>query len=302
MSETTTTLTAALHEARELLSDLLEAARKGTIIPVRLPGQIESIQAAVQRASDAAAKDAETRKAALAAGDHSEVMREQAYFISHAIHELRTPMTSIRGYGDMLLSGAMGSLTDMQKQFLETMRTNTRRMESLLTDVSDTAKIRGNTLRVQPKMDTFKNIAMTAEKQMQPAAEQLGRKLTFEIPNGLPLLNVDGELLVKALCKVIDNGLRYNRDDGGVTVRAAGSDNRLTITIQDDGIGMTADDLKQLGTIYFRSEREEVRAHKGSGLGIPVTFGIVRALDGTVDVQSELDKGTTVTITLPGMS
>ena len=87
-----------------------------------------------------------------------EFLKEQAFFISHAVHELRTPMTSIRGYTDMLRS--MGPLNDMQKQFVETIRVNSRRMEGLLTDVSDTSKIKGGTLRTNLKMDMFKNIAM----------------------------------------------------------------------------------------------------------------------------------------------
>lgn len=308
MTNSTASVASSLEEVRELLSDLIEAARKGTIIPVRLPGQLESIQMAVQRASDAHSKaEAEreaAKKAAAANGgvDNTEFMREQAYFISHAIHELRTPMTSIRGYADMLGSGAMGALNDMQKQFIETIRTNSRRMEGLLTDVSDTAKIRGNTLRVQPKMDMFKNIAMMVEKQMRPVAEQLNKTLTLDIPNGLPILNVDSELLTKALCKVIENGLRYSKEDGEVKLRASAEGNQLTIVVEDNGIGMTPAELAQLGTIYFRSDREEVRTHKGSGLGIPVTFGIIRMLDGTIDVKSEADKGTTVTIKLTGMS
>ena len=105
-------------------------------------------------------------------------------------------MTSIRGYSDMLRS--MGALNDMQKQFVETIRTNSRRMEGLLTDVSDTAKIKAGALRTNLKMDMFKNIAMMVEKQAQPVTEELGRKLTFDIPQGLPILNVDGELLAKA--------------------------------------------------------------------------------------------------------
>ena len=115
----------------------------------------------------------------------------------------------------------MGALNDMQKQFVETIRTNSRRMEGLLTDVSDTAKIKGGTLRTNLKMDMFKNIAMMVEKQAQPVTEELGRKLTFDIPQGLPILNVDGELLAKALYKLVENGLRYSGEDGEVTVRAS---------------------------------------------------------------------------------
>jgi signal transduction histidine kinase len=295
VTEQLTAALAALDDALKQLTELAEAARKGAIIPVRLPGQVEAIQTVVQTARDAADKAAKTPAAAVD-------QKEQAAFISHAVHELRTPMTSIRGYADMLASGSMGAINDMQKQFVETIRTNARRMESLMSDVSDTAKIRGGTLRVQPKMDMFKNIAMNVEKTMRPTAEQLNKTLTFDIPQGLPILNVDGELLAKALCKLVENGLRYSGDDGAVTLRAAAEGSLLRIVVEDNGIGMTPDELAQLGTIYFRSEREEVRTHKGSGLGIPVVFGIVRLLDGTMDVKSEPGKGTTFTITLTGMT
>jgi signal transduction histidine kinase len=292
-----------LDQAKALLDELIEAARTGAIIPVRLPGQLEAIQTALnQAATNQVATNQVESPSAAPSSDQAELLKEQAYFVSHAVHELRTPMTSIRGYADMLASGAMGAVNDMQKQFIETIRANSRRMESLLTDVSDTAKIRGGTLRVQPKMDMFKNIAMNVEKQMRPVAESLSRSLVIDIPQGLPILNVDGELLVKALCKLVENGLRYSGENGEVTLSASADANRLAIRVQDNGIGMTPAEISQLGTIYFRSENEIVRSHKGSGLGIPIVFGIIRLLDGTIDVQSEPDKGTTVTIRLTGMS
>jgi signal transduction histidine kinase len=197
---------------------------------------------------------------------------------------------------------SMGELNDMQKQCIETIRTNSRRLETLLTDVSDTAKIKGGALRTNLKMDMFKNIALMVEKQAQPLTEELGRKLTFDIPQGLPILNVDGELLAKAIYKLVENGLRYSNENGEVTVRGIADGNKLTITVQDNGIGMTPDDLNQLGTIYFRSENDTVRSYKGSGLGIPVAYGIVHLLGGMITVESEPDKGTAFTITLTGMS
>jgi two-component system cell cycle sensor histidine kinase PleC len=175
-------------------------------------------------------------------------------------------------------------------------------METLLTDVSDTAKIKGGVLRTNLKMDMFKNIAMMVEKQAQPLVEDLGRKLTLDIPQGLPILNVDGELLAKAIYKLVENGLRYSGENGEVTVRGSADGNKLVITVQDNGIGMTPEDLNQLGTIYFRSDNEVVRSFKGSGLGIPVEYGIIHLLGGMITVQSEPGKGTTFTMTLTGMS
>jgi signal transduction histidine kinase len=278
------------------LQALVDAAKSGAIIPVRLAGQLEEIAALLKEAADAPLADAPS------VSDSSDLLREQAYFVSHAIHELRTPMTSIRGYADMIVNPAMGTLTDMQKQFMETIRTNSRRMDSLMTDVSDIAKIRGGTLKIALKMDMFKNIAMMVENAMKPVAEQIGRTLTFDIPQGLPLLNTDGELLAKAINKLVENGLRYQeREDGSVTVRGRADGNTLVVEIVDTGIGMTAEDLAQLGTVYFRSENEVVRSYKGSGLGVPVAYGIVKALGGSVEVQSKEGEGTTFTVKIAGM-
>jgi signal transduction histidine kinase len=293
-------VTSALEQAQQQLTELIEAARKGAIIPVRLTGQLEAIQTLLTQASDEAAKQAASAKPP---ADQAEFLREQAYFVSHAIHELRTPMTSIRGYADMLVSMGSGSgLNDMQKGFLDTIRGNARRMEGLLTDVSDMAKIRSGVLKLNEKMDMFKNVAMMVEKNMRPLAEQLGKTLTLDIPQGLPILNTDGELLAKALTKLVENGLRYSGENGEVTVRGAAQNNKLIITVSDNGIGMSPEELAQLGTIYFRSENELVRSFKGSGLGIPVAYGIVRMLGGTISVESALEKGTTFTITLTAMS
>lgn len=293
-------MTSALEQAQQQLTELIEAARKGAIIPVRLTGQLEAIQTLLTQAGDEAAKQAASAKPP---ADQAEFLREQAYFVSHAIHELRTPMTSIRGYADMLVSMGSGSgLNDMQKGFLDTIRGNARRMEGLLTDVSDMAKIRSGVLKLNEKMDMFKNVAMMVEKNMRPLAEQLGKTLTLDIPQGLPILNTDGELLAKALTKLVENGLRYSGENGEVTVRGAAQNNKLIITVSDNGIGMSPEELAQLGTIYFRSENELVRSFKGSGLGIPVAYGIVRMLGGTISVESALEKGTTFTITLTAMS
>ena len=288
----------AMEQAQTLLDELLQAARNGAIIPVRLPGQLEAIQEQLSKA-----KDERTAEEAKPSVDEDSFLKEQAYFIGHAIHELRTPMTSIRGYADMLSNAAMGPLTDMQKQFVDTVRTNSRRMEGLLTDVSDMNKLRADTLRANEKMDMFKNIAMMVEKQTQPLAEQLNRKLVFDIPQGLPILNTDGELLAKAITKLVENALRYQQEENGeVTVRASSEGSQLTVKVEDNGIGMTPEELEQLGTVYFRSDDEFVRSYKGSGLGIPVAYGIIRLLNGTINVQTEKGKGTTFTITLTGMT
>jgi len=286
----------AMQDLRDQLNQLLDNAKTGNIIPIRLPAQVEAIIAAV----DVVEADQKEALAKAMPEDMEGYMEEEAYFVGHAVHELRTPMTSIRGYSDML--GQMGELNDMQKQFLDVIKTNTRRMESLLKDMSYINKIRKKTLQLNPKMDMFKNMGMRLEKDMQPIAEELKKELIFEVPDGLPLLNVDSEILVVAIEKLIENALRYTNEDGKVTVSGSADESTLVITVTDNGIGMSEEDIAKLGTIYFRSDHDLVREFKGSGLGIPIAYGLIEMLGASHSVESEVDNGTTFTIRIEGMT
>ena len=290
----------ALKEAQSKASALLDAAKNGAIIPIRLPGQIEEIVTLLTQAEEEQkAAAAEAAKAAMPA-DMESYIQDEAHFVGHAVHELNTPLTSIRGYSDML--GSMGELNDMQKQFLDTVKQNSLRMQSLLADFRYLNKIRKGVLEPNAKMDVFKNIGQKIEKDLKARAEELNRQLEIDIPQGLPMLNLDGELLGIALVKLVENGLQYSPEgEGKVTVTARGDGSTLVVTIADNGIGMSEEELSRLGEVYFRSDRDEVNVYKGSGLGIPIAFGMIELIGGTVDVQSKLDEGTTVTVRVPGM-
>lgn len=286
----------ALAQARAQLAELTEAARKGQIIPIRLTGQLEAIGQLLEKAEEQKAASSDSP-------DLESYKKELGGVLTHGFHDLRLPLTSIRGYSDMLGNPAMGELTDMQKQFVTTIRTNTKRMESLLTDVSDMSKLYNGTLKPGPKMEMFKNVAQLVEKAMRPTATDLNRTFELDIPQGLPLLNVDTDLLVKALNKVVENALRYAEPEGGITRLSGTADgNTLHIQVQDNGIGITEEELAKLGTPFFRSDNELVLGYKGSGLGIPIAYGLVKLLGGTINVASQVGQGTTVTISLAGMS
>lgn len=290
----------ALAQARAMLAELTEAAKKGAIIPIRLPGQLEAILNTIEQAQEEAAAP---RAGGGDSGDVEAFKEQFATMLSHGFHDLRLPLTSIRGYSDMLVSPGMGELSDMQKQFLSTVRVNARRMETLLMDVSDLSKIHTGTLKMTPKMDMFKNIALMVEKAMKPLVEELNRTLTFDVPQGLPFLNLDGEILAKALNKLTENALRYAEPEGGeVKISASGEGGKLVITIQDNGIGMTPEEIARLGEPYFRGDNEIILSYKGSGLGIPIAYNIIELMGGSVTVESEPGKGTIFTVALPGMS
>lgn len=293
----------AMDAVKTALATLLEAARTGAIIPVRLPGQIEELQTLLLQAEQQHAEEIEALKN-VPGGDAGAVILENADFLRTAIHELRTPMTSIRGYTDMLGNESMGGpLSEMQQNLLKVVRVNARRMEGLLTDMSYLNKLRAGLLRPNNKMDMFKNIAMRAEQATRALAQELDRQIEFDIPQGLPLLNTDGELMALALEKFIENGLRYSPETTGrVTVRGRNENNTLLIDIEDNGCGMTPEEIAQLGTLFYRADNDVVRTYKGSGLGIAIAYQVIALLDGQSAVQSVPGSGTTFTLRFPGMT
>ncbi len=289
----------AMNEALQHLRALIEAAHTGLLVPVRLPGQLETIETLLLEASRTASEEL---TAQIRHDNHPDA-EEQAEFFKTAIHELRTPMTSIRGYSDMLSNETLtGELNDMQRQLLDVVRANSRRMENLLSDMGYLNKIRAGVLKTSIKMDMFKNIAMMVEKDAQPIANELNRQLVFIIPQGLPLLNTDGELLAHAIVKLVENGLRYSQEgEGQVTIQAEDQQGYLVVAITDNGIGMSSEELAHLGEVFFRADHDLVRSYTGSGLGVAIAYGIITALDGQISVDSAPGQGTEFTIRLKGL-
>ena len=189
-----------LHAA---IAELLENAKTGNIIPAHLPKQIEMIQELAQNMP------------------HSEedTLLSHAQFLNRVLHDFKNPLSSIRGYGDLLVKPEVaGELNETQHQFLGVIRANTKQLELLINDVTILNKLRTGIIQVKPKMDMFKNIALMIEKATTPMAEQLNRQLEFDIPSGLPLLNTDGELLATAIVKLVENGLHYSPEDTGKVI------------------------------------------------------------------------------------
>lgn len=282
-----------LKKARDHLTAIMQSARSGGTVDV---GQLEVLA----RMLDSV--EAERTRAAVGT-DLRSMMIENADFWKTAIHELRTPMTSIRGYSDMLAKPEIGGpLSEMQLKLLNVVRANSRRMELLLADFSVLNKLRSGVLPIKPKLDTVKNVAMMVEKRVEPTIEELGRSFKADVPSGLPMLQTDGEHLSMALAKLVENGLRYSPADGGkVELTAVAENGMLHILISDNGIGMNEVEVAQLGKPYFRADNEVVRAYKGSGLGVAIAYSLLAALGGSVRVSSTPGKGTRWTVQMPAM-
>jgi len=281
-----------IQNAQTLLQEALAQA------DASLAPQLQQIQAeleAAQRLGEG--QDAEALQAQIAT-----MLKDSGEFISVMVHEIRKPMTSIRGYNDMLGNKAMGELNEMQAQFVQTIRNNILSMEALVADLSDLNKFQTGRHTASPKMDMFKNIAMQLEKDFTEKAEARNITLTFDTPQGLPLLNLDTQRAVQAFSKLLDNAIKYSyENEGEVLVKAEGGDGALHVIIQDNGVGMTDTEQARLGELFFRGDNDLVTNSKGYGMGIPIVFECLKLLNGSIEWESTPSQGTRFMVTLPAM-
>ncbi len=281
-----------LHEARQLLHDLRSQ------VNADLTAQLDQLdQLLTQAQQSGAGDDAEALRQKMDA-----LIQQNAQFISVMVHEIRVPMTSIRGYSDMLAKNVVGTLNEMQQQFVEIVRSNVIRMEHLVTDISDISKITAGRIRLDPKMDMYKNIALEVEKNTKELTAQHNHTLVFDTPSGLPLLNLDSARLGLALTKLVINALQYTPDGGTITVKAEAFNGKLKVAVIDNGVGMTPEEQTHIGELFWRADNEHVRSFKGHGLGLPIAMGFVKLLGGEFFYESEANKGSIFGFIVNGIS
>ncbi len=287
--------TSPLEEARQLVADLRQQVAE------ELKAKLDSLEAVLAKLNVTPASGASGESALEA--KLQQFAEEAAHFNSVMVHEIRKPMTSIRGYSDMLHKpGLIGPLNDMQTQFVGVIRNNIINMEGLVSDISDINKLTYGKMRLDAKMTTFGQIMMEVQKQSEALNADFGHTLTFEVPQGLPILTVDTKQLVKVIMHLIRNAIQYTPKAGQITLKAERFEgNQLRVTITDSGIGIKPEDIKRLGEPFFRSDQELVTTTKGYGLGIPVSKGFLKLMGTELNVESALGQGTTMSFVLTGM-
>ncbi len=219
-------------------------------------------------------------------------------FVSTVTHELRLPMTSIKGYTDLLRGGMVGPVTDQQKGLLETVHNNVDWMNSLISDLGDISKLDMGRLKVDMDLVDVAAAVQQAVNGIRPQAEAKGQTLTANIP-ALPKARADAARLTQIASCLLANAHRYTPANGGITVSAETNDKTIRISVADTGIGIADNDRAKLFTPFFRSEDPAVREHKGWGLALHLAKRLAELFGGELGVETQLGKGSTFWFTLP---
>jgi signal transduction histidine kinase len=220
-------------------------------------------------------------------------------FVSVVTHELRLPMTSIKGYADLLRQGAVGPVNEMQLNFVDVIRNNVERMSTLVSDLSDVSRIETGRLKLGMALISLQDYITEAVNSLKPKIDEKGQMLTLDIPADLPQVHADPNRVVQVMNNLLSNAHKYTHTGGKITVRAFVDQDRVRVEVRDTGIGISAEDQIQLFTQFFRSEDPEVREQQGWGLGLNVAKKLVELMEGEIGMQSVFREGSTFWFTLP---
>ena len=219
-------------------------------------------------------------------------------FISLVTHELRLPMTSIKGYSDLIMSGMAGELNDQQQQFFSVIRRNLDRMSRLISDLADINRVESGKMNFENKLFDLQPVVSDVAGNLREAINGRNQTLTLTIPD-LPQVYADPSRVAQVLTNLVSNAHKYTPDEGAITVQAQAVNGTVQVDIIDDGLGISEADQAKLFTQFFRAEDREVREQTGWGLGLSIVKKIVEAQGGTISFTSELGAGSTFSFTLP---
>ena len=223
----------------------------------------------------------------------------KSQFVSIVSHELKIPMTSIRGYADLLRQGLVGPVNEKQLGFLRTIMSNVDRMTALVSDLADISRIETGRLRIEPGPVPPGDAIREVVAQMQPQLDARKQTVEADLPENLPRLHTDPQRLSQILANLLSNANKYSPEGGTIRIRAAVEGAAVKVTVQDHGIGMTEAEQARLFTQFFRGESTAVRDQPGWGLGLHVTKRLVEVLGGTIGVDSRPGEGSTFWFTQP---
>jgi signal transduction histidine kinase len=219
-------------------------------------------------------------------------------FVSTVSHEFRTPLMSIRYLAELL---QRGRVTDEQKkqQYYATITNESERLSRLVENILDFSKIETGMKSYQMEEVDIAVLASDVATRFRQQAGLKDFELKTQFAEDLPGIIADKEALSRALFNLLDNAVKYSGDGPEIVLRVNGDGNTVFLEVSDNGIGISREEQQKVFDRFYRSERALAGRIEGSGIGLTLVDHIVRAHGGKVLLESELGRGTKVTIQLP---
>ena len=219
-------------------------------------------------------------------------------FIAFAAHELRGPITVIRGYLDVLRDELESRLENDHAELFDRLIVSANRLSSYVNNILNASRYDRRHLKMHPREDTLANIYNTISDDMQLRASAQNRLLAVHIPEDLPTVAADRASISEVISNLIDNALKYSNEGGAVNVTAKAEGDFVKVSVEDHGIGMPGSVISNLFHKFYRSHRSRETV-AGTGIGLYICKAIVESHGGRIEVRSAEGRGSTFEFSLP---
>ena len=221
-------------------------------------------------------------------------------FVANVSHELRTPLSILRGYIETLIDDPKSS-SEERRRILEVMERHSKRLGLLVDDLLMLAQLESADSNLQlSDVDLLKLFGNVAHDWKKKFAGK-GLAVVVDLAPDLPMIRADEARLQEILYNLLDNAVKYSRENGGVRLRAEQGRGEIALSVSDDGVGIDKNDLPRIFERFYRADKaRSPEGIRGTGLGLAIVKHIAQLHGGRVEAESELGKGTTIRVILPG--
>jgi signal transduction histidine kinase/HAMP domain-containing protein len=221
-------------------------------------------------------------------------------FMSIVSHELKTPLISIKGYGELLYDEKLGGRSDEQKKSLEAIIRNADRLTRLIDSILFITRLQAGNIEFRFEPVEVDEIVQICVEDLRNPLDK--KHIIFEKElSGVSRLRGDKDRFVEVISNLLDNAIKFTRVGGKIVIKAWNEAENVHITVSDNGIGIPADIMPKLFTRFFQMDASTSRKYGGTGLGLYITKTIVDALSGKIWIESEVGKGTIVHMLIPAV-
>jgi len=232
--------------------------------------------------------------------EEKEVMERN--FVTMVTHQLRSPLSAIMQYFEVMLGNIGGELTDNQREMLERAQQRLQGLLDLINDWLDMSRMQPGDIVSRLRPIAVAECVEAALAALEHAGRDRGITVSSELTPNLPPIHADLQSLKEVLANLVANAVNYNRDGGQVRVRARDLGQQVAIDVEDTGYGIDAKEIPFIFDQFYRGKDKDARRRPGTGLGLAIAQKIVRAHGGTISVSSELGRGSTFTVEIPAAS
>lgn len=219
--------------------------------------------------------------------------------LSTIAHELRTPLTAVRTSVGLLVDETTSPTDEQRRRLLATIERNADRMQRLVGDILDLARFRAGGLHLQLRRFDAAELARDVVNSMRPLADARHQAIALDAPSPGPAVFGDHRRLEQALLNLVSNAQRFSPDGSEIQVEVTGDDECVRWRVADPGRGIPAEDRARLFERFFVGRNDLNAAREGVGLGLPTALAIAQAHGGTIDVESEVGRGSAFTLVVP---